>query len=311
MTLAILIALGAAMAFAVGAVMEHRAASSVPVDRGAAGPVRLLWRLLLTPLWLVAVALGVAGLALQALALAVGSVVVVQPVLAVGLVISLVVGFFVDRRHLDRPLPSRWQWLAALVVVAGLGLFLVVARPSAGTVEGSQIPLALCVGASLVLSVGAVLYARRHGARHGALVLGLAAGAAFGVMSLVLNALVSYSPLGWLTTWHTAALAALGLAGLGLSQLAFQAGPLTASLPALTVMEPMVALAGAGPVFGEVLAPGLAARTGQGAGVAMLLVGLVVLARSQAVQARQDPAVLVATTQRAGLHDAGSSPKET
>lgn len=285
MTLAVLIALGAAAAFAVGAVMEHRAASAVPVDRGAAGPVHLLWRLLRTPLWLAAVTLGVAGLVLQAVALAAGSVVVVQPVLAAGLVISLVIGFFVNRRHPGRPLPGRRQWLAALVVVAGLGLFLVVARPSAGSVQGSQVPLALCVGAALVLGVGAVLHARHPGARHGAFVLGLAAGAAFGVMSLVLDALVSYPPLGWLTTWQTPALAALGLAGLGLSQLAFQAGPLTASLPALTVMEPMVALAAAGPVFGQVLAPELAARTGQVAGVALLLVGLVVLARSQGAQA--------------------------
>ena len=37
-SLAVLTALAGATAFAVGAVMEHRAASSVPVDRGAAGP---------------------------------------------------------------------------------------------------------------------------------------------------------------------------------------------------------------------------------------------------------------------------------
>lgn len=288
MTLAVLIALAAATAFAVGAVMEHRAASSVPVDRSAAGPLRLIWRLVRTPRWLVAVAVGGGGLALQGLALRFGSVVVVTPVLASGLVISLVIGSLVDRRHPGRPLPTRHQWVAALVVVAGLGLFLVVAAPSPGRVDGSEVPLALCVAASLVLSLAAVISSRREGARHGALVLGLAAGSAFGVMTLVLNALVSHPLLEWLTTWHTPALVVLGACGGGLSQLAYQAGPLTSSLPALTVMEPLVALTAAGPVFGEALAPGLGAHTAQGSGVAMLLVGLVALARSQAVAAPDD-----------------------
>lgn len=284
MTLAVLVALVAATCFALGAVMEHRAASSVPVDQGAAGPLRLLWRLVRTPRWLLAVAVGVGGFTLQGLALGLGSVVLVQPVLASGLVISLVIGFVVDRRHPGRPLPSRRQWLAALVVMAGLGLFLVVAAPSPGGLVGSEGPLVLCVALSLALSAGAVLYARRPRAGHGSLALGAAAGSAFGVMTLALNALVSRPPLEWLTTWHTPAVIVLGAAGMGLSQLAYQAGPLSASLPAITVMEPLVALGAAGPVFGETLAPGIAAHAAQGAGVLMLLVGLVLLARSQAAE---------------------------
>lgn len=58
--------------------------------------------------------------------------------------------------------------------MAGLGLFLVVAAPSPERADGSEVPLALCVAASLVLSLAAVLVSRREGARHGALVLGLA-----------------------------------------------------------------------------------------------------------------------------------------
>lgn len=289
MILAVLVALVAATCFAAGAVMEHRAASSVPVDRGAAGLPRLLWRLVRTPRWVAAVAVGVGGFALQGLALRLGSVVVVQPVLASGLVISLVLGFLVDRRHPGRPLPDGRQWVAALVVVAGLGLFLVVAAPSPGRVDGSRGPLALCVGASLALSAAAVLHARRPRARHGALVLGVAAGSAFGVMALALNALVAHPPLEWLTTWHTPAVLVLGAGGMALSQLAYQAGALSASLPAITVMEPLVALGAAGPVFGESLAPGIAAHAAQGAGVAMLLVGLVLLARSQADQSAAEP----------------------
>lgn len=284
MIIAVLVALAAATAFATGTVLQHRAAVSVPVDRGAAGPLRLIWRLLRTPGWLIGGVVVAVGFALQALSLRVGSVVVVTPVLTCALVISLVLGYLVDRRHPGRPLPSRQQWWAALVVVVGLALFLVVAAPSPGSVDGSQARLAVCVGAALLLGVIAVLYARRGAARYGALALGLAAGVAFGVMTLTLAAVVSFPPGQWLTTWHTAALAVLAGGGGGLAQLAYQAGPLTASLPALTVTEPLVALLAAGPVFGETLAPGLGAHTGQVAGVAMLLAGLVVLARSEAVE---------------------------
>ncbi len=296
MTLAVLVARAAAGAGAGGPVREHRAASSVPVDRSAAGPFRLVWTLLRTPRWLVAVSVGVSGLALQALALGVGSVVVVQPVLASGLVIALVIGFLVDRRHPDRPLPSSRQWLAALVVVVGLALFLLAAAPDPGRVDGSGAALALCTGVSLLLSVGAVAHARRGGARHAPLVLGLATGSAFGAMTLVLNALVSFPLAQWLTTWHTAGVVVLGASGVLLSQLAYQAGPLTASLPALTVAEPRVALGAAGPVFGEALAPGLLAHCAQGAGAVMLLAGLVVLARSQAAPTPDEPPRVAART---------------
>lgn len=289
MTLAVLLALAAASAFAVGTVMEHRAASSVPVDRGAAGPLRLVWTLLRTPRWLVAVSVGVSGLVLQGVSLRLGSVVVVTPVLASGLVIALVLGFLVDRRHPGRPLPTSRQWLAALVVGVGLAVFLVTASPGPGRVDGSGAALTVCTGASLLLSVGAVAHARREGARRAPLVLGVATGSAFGAMTLVLSALVSFPLDRWLTTWHLPAVVVLGAGAVVLSQLAYQAGPLTASLPALTVAEPLVALGAAGPVFGETLAPGLLAHSAQGAGVAMLLAGLVVLARSQAVEAEHPP----------------------
>lgn len=275
---AVVAALASAGAFAVGAVMEHRAAASAPVGGGAAGPLRLLAHLVRDPRWLLAVTIGATGLGLHALALHLGAVVVVQPVLASGLVVSLVLGFLVDRRHPGRPLPGRRQWVAATVVVAGLTTFLVAADPSSGAVAGSQAVLAVLVAAALAVTAAAVLYARLPGARRPATALGAAAGVAFGVNALVIKTLVEMPVAQWLTSRETLALVLLGVAGVATSQLAYQAGPLVQSLPALTVVEPLVALGAAGPVFGEWLAPGWAQHAAQGGGVAMLLVGLALLA---------------------------------
>lgn len=285
MTWAVAAALGSASAFAVGAVMEHRAASSAPVAGGAAGPLRLLTHLVRDPRWLLAVTIGAAGLGLHALALRLGTVVVVQPVLACGLVVSLVLGSLVDRRHPGRPLPERRQWVAAAVVVAGLATFLVAADPSPDGAGGAQPLLAVLVAAALALGAATAVYARLPGARRAATALGAAAGTAFGVNALVLATLVEAPVASWPASWQTLALVLLGVTGVGLSQLAYQAGPLVRSLPALTVLEPLVALGAAGPVFGERLAPGWGPHAAQGAGAAMLLVGLAVLALGRAAPA--------------------------
>ena len=285
MIAAVAVALASAGAFAVSAVVQHRAATSAPAARGAAGVLRLLVHLVRDPRWLLAGAVGGAGLALHAVALGLGAVVVVQPVLASGLVVSLVVGWSVDRRHPGRPLPGRRQWLAAGVVVVGLALFLVSAAPAPGSVDRSGGALAVLVVGALVAVLAATAYARHRRARRAPLALGAAAGAAFGVNALVLKALVGL-PLGqWPTSWQTLALVVLGAAGVGVSQLAYQSGPLVGSLPALTVVEPLVALAAAGPVFGEWLAPGWGPRAGQAVGVLLLLGGLVVLAQGRADEA--------------------------
>jgi hypothetical protein len=81
------------------------------------------------------------------------------------------------------------------------------------------------------------------------------------------------------------------------AQWGYQAGPLVESLPVATVLEPVLAVALAGPLFAEHLAPGALDRGGQLLAAVTLLAGIVVLARRTAQ--REQPA---STTSSAVSH---------
>jgi hypothetical protein len=213
----------------------------------------------------------------------------VQPLLSLGLVFSLALGAVVDRRHPGRPLPGTVQWLAAGAVAAGLAVFLVGASPAAGSAAAALVPLTVCAAASLLLDAAAVLWARRPGRRHRPVVLGAAAGLGFGMSGLLLKQVVAVPLFSAAAAVSVGALAAVALSAFVLSQSAYQAGPLVASLPVMTVGEPVLAVLLAGPLFGEWPAPGPAARVAQLLGGLLLVGGLAVLARAGAQVAATTP----------------------
>jgi hypothetical protein len=98
------------------------------------------------------------------------------------------------------------------------------------------------------------------------------------VAGLLLKQLVG-SSFGHGAAWATLAeFAAVGGVAVLLSQWGFQAGPLVESLPVATVLEPLVAVALAGPLFAEHLAAGALAGSGQVLGGLTLVGGVLVLA---------------------------------
>ncbi|GHG22077.1 MULTISPECIES: hypothetical protein [Amycolatopsis] len=143
------VAAGAAVLFAVGSVLQHEAASSSAHARG----VEL--RLLVTrPKWMVGQSATVLGTVLQVVALALAPVAIVQPVLAGGLVVALAI-----RSVRDRCLPSRLDGIGAVLTCGGLAVFLVAARPAAGT--GDRLPPWFAVAGAVLLAVGLVAAASR------------------------------------------------------------------------------------------------------------------------------------------------------
>jgi|tagenome__1003787_1003787.scaffolds.fasta_scaffold20983597_3 hypothetical protein len=271
----VLLSLAAALALAAGTVAEHRGATDAAGDPHGG----LLRRLLRQRVWLAGQVLAGVGFLLSAAALHGGRLVVVQPLLSSGLVMALVIGAVVDRRHPGRPLPDRVQWSAAVAVAVGLSVFLLAARPAAGVAAAPFWTTTICAAAALAAGGAAMLYGREPTRGHRAFVYGLASGLAFGVAGLVLKELVG-SDFGRWQAWVTLAeLGAVGGLAILLAQWGFQAGPLVQSLPVATVVEPIVAVALAGPLFAEYLASGALDRAGQVLGALTLLGGIVVLAR--------------------------------
>ena len=105
--LAVLLALAGSACYAVAAVTQQRAAAQLAAGR--AFDPGVLVRLGRRPAWLAGLAAVIAGFALQAAALGLGRLVVIEPVLASGLLFALALAAWRDRRPLRRA-----EWAAAV-----------------------------------------------------------------------------------------------------------------------------------------------------------------------------------------------------
>ncbi len=237
-------AIGAAAAFAVAATLEHRSAGEVPDAQGLRGRqlLRFVRASVAHPYWLGGTAVSAVGLGLHAFALHSGALAVVQPLLVLAVLFALPL-----QRRLRHERIYRSELLWALALVAGLAGFLTVATagvpPSHETADPGPAIAAgvLAVGAA----VGCVLIARGRRRATTAALLGVATGIAFAGTAILIKActnLLAHGPVALLTGWQLYALLAVGAVGLLLNQLSFQAGPLSASLPAITVVNPLLAV---------------------------------------------------------------------
>ena len=81
----------------------------------------------------------------------------------------------------------------------------------------------------------------------------------------------------------------VAIAGTAWQQLSFRAGALTASLPTMTVVEPVVGSVLGIVVLGETLRPGDAGRLTLIVALAVMVVATVALARGEAATATKQP----------------------
>jgi drug/metabolite transporter (DMT)-like permease len=192
------IALGAAAACCFdGAVALQALEARAVRDRS----LRLLARLARRPRWLAATALAIAGWPLQAAALALAPLTVVQPSLAIGLVLLLAIGM----RVLGEPARPR-DALAVALIAAGLAL-VAWAAPERDSVHAGAGALAAALGGLAAIALLPWLVRGR-----GPLLV-VAAGcgyAASGITTkLLTDAGVGVEGLGWAAL--TAAVAAIAL----------------------------------------------------------------------------------------------------
>jgi len=277
----VLLSLAAAMCFAAASVLQQQAAASAPPERSMR--LRLLVTLVQRPRWVAGIAADVSGFALQVAALDHGPLAVVQPLLATGLLFALVFNASPRSSGLRAV-----DWWAALAVAAGLTVFVVAGHPSApkgyDADAGSWVAL---IATAVALMGGSVAMAARRSPASRALFLSMAAGVSFGLTAVLTKQSVTELNRGWvhlLSTGYPYGLAVLSVVATVLSQSAFQAGTLAASLPTLTLVEPLFAASTGIWLFGEHLAHGGAQDGLAGLAALAACVGVVALARSPSAQ---------------------------
>jgi len=276
----LLVALGAAVLLAVGFVVQQHEAAQLT---GAHLRPGLLLVLVRHPVWLAGVCVMVAGQLLGATALGMGSLVVVEPVLATNVLFALPLGAAASRRRLQRA-----DWIGAVAVIVGLALLLGVADPReavhAGEVTTSTLVLTTAVLAVVVALL--VLVSSRLSSRGKAVLLASAAGTVFGLQDFLTQRTLLLLDAGvgaMLSSWRPWTLLAVAVIGLTLSQNAFGAADLSASLPALTLAEPVCGMALAAALLHQGLRPQPLLLAAALVGMALIVVGVVLLARSPLV----------------------------
>lgn len=281
---AVLLALGAALAYAAASVLQQREAEAdAATDQGSAvgGGFRLVVRLARRPIWLAGLGADGVGYVFQALALGVGELLVVQPVLTSGILFALPAGAWWSGRRLGR---ADFAW--ACVLAAALTAFLLLAGTDGGEDFASTEAWLVCAAvATPVLVVCMIAAARSVGTRR-AVLFAFTTGVLFGVTAALTKAtvvLVDHHGFGALGHWEPYALVVLGALGFVVNQRAFQAGSLTASLPTLTVVEPVVAaVIGVTMLHETVPTDGALEWVAVAVSVVAMVVATVVLSRSAA-----------------------------
>ncbi|KAA0081389.1 hypothetical protein CIW52_22625 [Mycolicibacterium sp. P9-64] len=277
--IAALLALGAAFFIAVGDVVHQRSAHEVTDEK--VSPLALFTRLLRDRQWWLGSAVSAAGFALQAAALGLGSVLLVQAVLVTSLLFALPI----NARLTQHPV-SRFQWMWAALLAAAVVVIVTVGNPTEGHSRASfetWSVVLLVLGPALV---ACVIGARIFSGNVSAVLLAIVSGVLWGLFAVLTKGVVDRLGDGIVTlllkTPELYAWMAVAVAGTAWQQASFRAGALTASLPTMTVTEPIVGSVLGVVVLGEALHPGEAGWVTLAVAVTAMVVATVALAHGEA-----------------------------
>jgi drug/metabolite transporter (DMT)-like permease len=280
--IAMVAALCAAFCFALGSLIQQGAARQTHVRTLRFG---LLVALVRERSWLGGVAVTVLSFGIQGVALAFGPLALVQPLVATEVLFALPMIAHRNRRPLRRK-----GIIGGLGVASGMAIFVAVSPPAGGVSAPSLVAWAPALAGIAGLAVLSGFVALR--ARGTSRVIWLAAAAAmiYALVDAVTKSsvgLLMTRGVGVLATWEPYTLMAVGILGGLFGQSAFNAGPLSLSLPVIDTVEPVFSIILGAVVFQEPLArsPGLLAL--QLVGGAIAAAGIAVLSHSPVVLAEE------------------------
>jgi hypothetical protein len=248
----VLLALLASLANAVSSICQRLGVEDAPQKNGPS--MSLVRHMVQRKIWLFGFAIMAGGYGLQATALHLGSLNLVQPLMVSEMVILVVIlwlWYFTPLRPRDLA--------GAGATALGLGVFLAVANPSAGTRVPSDSRWVLAGLATLVVeAIFVSLGAKGPGWRR-ALLLGTAAATGFALLAAITKSMTNVLVAGVggvFTSWQLYAVAVLGLGSFLIMQSAFQVGPFAVSQSALILVNPFVSIVVGYALFGESLRGG-------------------------------------------------------
>ncbi len=276
--IAALLALIAALISGVGDVVRQRSAQEITDQE--VGHVELLRMSLRDARWWLGGVAAVASAALQAVALGLGSVVLVQALQVTALLFALPVYAWMTRQGLTR---REWGW--AVLLAVAVAVFVAVGEPAAGYQRASLQTWALVavvVGPAMAFCV---LGTRLCSGPMAAVLLAVVSATSWALFAVLTKAIVDVLDGGLWALVRTPELYGwLLVAALGtvFQQSSFRASSLTASLPTMTVAEPLVASLLGVTVLGESLGAGGLETLALVGAVALVVVATTALARGEA-----------------------------
>ena len=174
--------------------------------------------------------------------------------------------------------------IAAIVVTAGLGLFLLLADPSGGK-DDAPIGQWIAAGAVMMgIAAGLVVAGlTRAGALRAAL-LGTASGLLFGLVSALTKGAVEVlqdDGIAVLANWHLYALIAIGFAGMTITQLSLQTGILPPAVATSSIFNPAASVVLGLTLFDEQVHHSTGGRIGAVLALVAMFAGIAALAVGQ------------------------------
>ncbi len=279
MGVAYLLAASAAFVNALTSVLQRIGVENAPAS------TTMRWSLMAHALrrgiWLVGFALMLVVFVLQATALRFGELSVVQPVLTTELLFLLLILAVWFRYRLGLR-----EWLGSATIVVGLGAFFLAADPKGGHLLPTTRQFTVA-SVLLTLAIAGFVVAALRGPRWWrAAAFGAATGITAAFTAALTKSITTYITEGWghvLTHPQPYMLAVTGLGTVFLLQNALHAGPITASRTTLVTLNPLVSIVLGITLFGDRLRSSPIWIACEVAALAVLVAGVVVLARSPLV----------------------------
>ncbi|MFJ2604989.1 DMT family transporter [Streptomyces sp. NPDC087425] len=280
--LVLVLAVSAACCLGFGFVLQQNAAQHAPL--GDFLSPRLLLDLMKMPRWLGGIALMVAGMVLGAIALGRGEISLVEPLLATNLLFALALS-----RHQTRQSLGRQGWAGLVLLAGGVTAFILAGEPRGGTAISDPLRHWLIIGVMVGTALLLTGYAKRSRMNRAPVLLALAAGLLYGVQDALTRVTGQRFAAGGLTEvltgWQPYTVLAIGVTGLILVQSAFETAPLRMSLPALTAAQPLAGIVCGVGFLGDRLRTDTGALAWEAAGLAAIVLGIVLLGMHPAMPA--------------------------